>query len=46
MRCGTIRIPQRDRAAREAVRQWEYTPTFVNGVATPVLLRVTVEFKP
>ena len=32
-------------AAVEAVRQWEYTPTLVNGVPVPVIMTVTVTFK-
>ena len=31
-------------AAVAAVRQWEYTPTLVNGVAVPVIMTVTVTF--
>ena len=31
-------------AAVEAVRQWVYTPTLVNGVPVPVLMVVTVTF--
>jgi len=34
-----------DEAAVEAVRQWVYTPTLVNGVPTPVLMTVTVNFR-
>jgi TonB family protein len=33
-----------DDAAMDAVRQWEYTPTFLDGVAIPVLMTVTVNF--
>jgi TonB family protein len=33
-----------DQAALEAVRQWEYAPTIVNGVAVPILMTVTVQF--
>jgi len=32
-------------AAVEAVRQWVYTPTLVNGVPVPVLMTVTVTFE-
>jgi protein TonB len=32
-------------AAIEAVRQWSYAPTIVDGVAVPILLTVTVNFK-
>jgi periplasmic protein TonB len=31
-------------AALEAVSQWRYTPTFLNGVAVPVIMTVTVHF--
>jgi protein TonB len=37
-------IPLLDFAAVEAVRQWEYTPTLVNGVPVPVIMTVTVDF--
>lgn len=33
-----------DQAAIDAVLQWEYTPTLVNGVAVPVAMTVTVNF--
>lgn len=33
-----------ERAAVEAVRQWRYTPTLLNGVPVPVLITVTVNF--
>jgi TonB family protein len=32
-------------AALEAVKQWEYTPTLLNGVAVEVIMNVTVSFK-
>jgi TonB family protein len=32
-------------AAIEAVRQWEYTPTLVDGKPVPVILTVTVNFR-
>jgi protein TonB len=38
-------IPLLDQAALDAVRQWEYKPTFLNGVAVPVVMTVTVNFK-
>ena len=31
-------------AAVEAVRQWRYTPTLLNGVPVPVIMTVTVSF--
>jgi protein TonB len=37
-------IPLLDQAALDAVRQWEYTPTTLNGVAVPVIMTVTVNF--
>lgn len=37
-------IPLLDEAALEAVRQWEFTPTLLNGVAVPVIMTVTVNF--
>jgi protein TonB len=33
-----------DDAALNAVRQWRYTPTLLNGVAVPVILTVSVNF--
>jgi TonB family protein len=38
-------IPLLDQAALDAVRQWEYRPTFLNGVAVPVIMTVTINFK-
>ncbi|HWI18679.1 MAG TPA: energy transducer TonB [Vicinamibacterales bacterium] len=37
-------IPLLDQAALQAVRQWEYTPTLLNGVPVPVIMTVTVTF--
>jgi TonB family protein len=37
-------IPLLDLAAQEAVRQWLYTPTLLNGVPVPVIMTVTVSF--
>jgi protein TonB len=37
-------VPALDDAAVEAVRQWEYTPTLLNGVPVPVVMTVTVQF--
>ena len=37
-------IPLLDQAALDAVRQWEYEPTLLNGVAVPVIMTVTVNF--
>ena len=33
-----------DAAALDAVRQWEYTPTLLNGVPVPVVMTVTDQF--
>ncbi len=33
-----------DHAALEAVRQWEFTPTLLNGAPVPVVMTVTVSF--
>ena len=38
-------IPLLDEAALEAVRQWQFTPTLLNGEAVPVVLTVTVVFR-
>jgi protein TonB len=37
-------IPLLDRAAMEAVSQWEFTPTLLNGQPTAVLMTMTVQF--
>ncbi len=37
-------IPLLDQAAVDAVRQWQYTPTQLNGVPVPVIMTVTVTF--
>jgi len=37
-------IPALDEAALEAVRQWEFVPTLMNGVPTPLIMVVTVQF--
>ena len=37
-------IPLLDQAALDAVRQWEYLPTMLNGVPVPVLVTVTINF--
>jgi protein TonB len=38
-------VPLLDRAAIDAVRQWVFTPTTLNGIAVPVLMEVTVNFR-
>jgi len=37
-------VPLLDQSALDAVRQWEYTPTMLNGVPVPVIMTVTVQF--
>jgi protein TonB len=37
-------IPLLDPAALDAVRQWRYTPTLLNGVPVAVIMTVTVQF--
>jgi protein TonB len=37
-------VPLLEEAAVDAVRQWVYTPTLMDGVPVPVLLTVTVHF--
>ena len=34
-----------DQAATDAVKQWVYTPTLLNGVPVPVIMTVTVNFR-
>lgn len=36
--------PLLDEAAVQAVRQWRYTPTLLNGIPVPVLMTITVKF--
>jgi periplasmic protein TonB len=38
-------IPLLNKAAEEAVKQWVYTPTLLNGVPVPVIMTVTVNFR-
>lgn len=38
-------IPLLDGAALEAVRQWEFGPTLLNGQPTPIVMSVTVNFQ-
>jgi protein TonB len=38
-------VPVLDEAALDAVRQWVYTPTLLNGVPTPIIMTVTVTFR-
>jgi len=37
-------IPLLDNAALAAVRQWEYSPTLLDGIPVPVIMIVTVSF--
>jgi protein TonB len=37
-------VPMLDQAARDAVLQWEYEPTVVDGDNVPLTLTVTVNF--
>jgi TonB family protein len=37
-------IPLLDQAALDAVQQWEYTPTLLNGVPVPILMTITINF--
>ena len=40
----TRSIPLLDQAAIDAVRQWRFTPTLLNGEPVSILLTVTVRF--
>jgi TonB family protein len=37
-------IPLLDQAALDAVRQWRFTPTLLNGQAVPIVMTLTVNF--
>jgi protein TonB len=37
-------VPLLDAAAIDAVRQWRFTPTLLNGVPVRVIMTVTVHF--
>ena len=37
-------IPLLDQAALDAVKQWQYSPTLLNGVPVSVIMTVTVNF--
>jgi protein TonB len=37
-------IPVLDQAAMDAVQQWQFTPTIVDGIPRPVIMTVTVNF--
>ena len=38
-------IPLLDNSALDAVKQWRYSPTLLNGTPVPVIMTVTVNFK-
>jgi TonB family protein len=38
-------VPMLDQAALDAVRQWEYKPSLLNGAPVPVVMTVTINFK-
>jgi protein TonB len=38
-------IPLLNDAAVNAVREWRYSPTLLNGVPVPVIMTVTVNFR-
>jgi protein TonB len=42
--CVLRSIPLLDVAALDAVKQWEFTPTLLNGAPVPVIMTVTVNF--
>jgi TonB family protein len=37
-------VPLLDQAALDAVRQWQFAPTFLNGTPVPVIMTVSVNF--
>ena len=37
-------VPMLDQAALDAVKQWRFTPTMLNGLPVPVIMTVTVNF--
>jgi TonB family protein len=39
-------VPSFDQAALDAVRQWQYEPVLTNGLPTPFVLSVVVNFTP
>ena len=38
-------VPLLDQAALDAVQQWHFTPSLLNGVPVPVIMTVTVNFR-
>ena len=39
-------LPDLDRAAIDAAKQWRYEPTLLNGVAVPIILTATITVRP
>jgi protein TonB len=37
-------VPLLDQAALDAVKQWQFTPTLLNGAPVQVIMTVTVNF--
>ncbi len=37
-------VPLLDKAAMDAVREWKYEPTLLNGQPVPIVMTVTVRF--
>ena len=37
-------IPLLDQAALDAVKQWEFVPTLLNGAPVPIMMTVTINF--
>jgi protein TonB len=37
-------IPLLDQAALDAVKQWQFAPTLLNGAPVPIMMTVTVNF--
>jgi protein TonB len=42
--CVLRSVPLLDNAAIDAVRQWRYQPTLLNGAPVPVIMTATVNF--
>jgi protein TonB len=39
-------IPMLDQAALDAVRQWRYAPTLLNGEPVELIMTITINFRP
>ena len=37
-------IPLLDQSAMDAVKEWEFTPTLMNGTPVPVIMTVSINF--